>query len=166
MCRSRHVKPNRPGSRSPVTPRAPRIGRSGRQRFYPAKRLVGRIPGCGIQPVPVFYVRHLFKEPVLMVITLADGIGNVVGKQQGITEVPTPAPVVCAIPFEKLAGTAIGIADLPDRLAIAHWLPFKLAQVEGLTSLNRDVSPGEFTEHPVRKGMQRIGTGIDVDDGE
>ena len=109
-------------------------------------------------------VRHLLEEPVLVPIALADGVGDVVGEQQRVAHAPAPEPIVVAL--EEFAAVAVRVADFPDLLAVAHRLPFELAQVEVLARLHRDVGLGVFAQHAVGKRVQRVGARADVGDGE
>ena len=110
---------------------------AGRGLIDPAEALVGGIFGGGIHPGIGGGVRHLFEEPVLVVVALADGVGDVVGEEAGVAQRPAPEPVVVAVAFEELVGGAVGIADLPDLLAVADGLPVEFAEVERSCRLRR-----------------------------
>jgi hypothetical protein len=58
-------------------------------------------------------MRHLLKEPIPAVITLADRVGNVVREQIAITNAPAPEPIIGAVALVKFSASAIGIADFP-----------------------------------------------------
>ena len=109
---------------------------------------------------------HLLEEPVFVIIALADGIGNVVGKQAAVAQAPAPQPVIVGITLEELVSGAVGIADLPNLLAVADWLPVEFAEVDLLVCLDGDVCLGVFAQDSVRKGVQSVFTRADVGDGK
>jgi hypothetical protein len=98
----------------------------------PAEALVGGVFGFGVDEGEIGRVGDLFEEPILAVVALADGVGNVVWEEQGVAKVPTPKPVVGPVAFEELVAGAVGIADLPELPAVPDGLPDKLAEVDGL----------------------------------
>ena len=110
-----------------------------RLRLDPTKALVGGIFRFRVQPRRRFAVRHLLEKPILVVIALADGVSDVVGEQQRIAQAPAPEPVVVAVAFEEFVAGAIWVADFPNLLAVAHWLPVKFAKVQILSGLDSDV---------------------------
>ena len=134
--------------------------------IYPAEPLVQGILGGGILPVVGERVRHLLEEPVLVVVALTDGVGDVVGEQIAVAQTPAPQPVIGAVALVELAGGAIGIADFPDLLAIADRLPVEFAQIQVLARFDGDVGLGVFAEHSVGKRVERVRAGADVGDGE
>ena len=111
-------------------------------------------------------MRHLLEKPVRAIIALADCVGDVIREQQGVAQVPTPQPVIRPVTLEKLSAGAVGIAYLPDLFSVTHGLPVQLAQVQRPAGFNDDIRLHKFTQHPVRKCVQRICARADVGNGE
>src|ERR1035438_159907 len=92
---------------------------------------------------------------------------DVVGEEAAVAQAPAPKPVVVGVALEEFVCSAIGIADLPDLLAIADGLPVEFAQVHALARFHGNRrGPVVFSKHSVGKRAQRIGAGADVGDGE
>ncbi len=167
-----HVEFDGPGGRAAAAVMAPGAGGVGlrigvqRLRLDPAESLIGRIFRVGIQPGGRLAVRHFLEEPVLAVIALADGVGQVVGEEERIAQAPAPEPIVRSIALEEFIGGAVGVADFPDLLAIADRLPFDIAQVQHLAGFDGDVRLGELAEDAVGEGVQGVGSGSDVGERE
>src|ERR1035441_919216 len=80
---------------SALAPLRPRV-RAGGRKSHPAEALVVGVLGGGVQPGCGGRMRHFLEEPVLVVVALADGIGDVVREEAGVTQTPAPQPVVVA----------------------------------------------------------------------
>ena len=96
----------------------------------PAEALVEGVFGFGILPGVGGGVGDFLEEPVFAVVAFADGVGDVVGEEIAVAEAPAPEPVVGAVAFEEFVSGAVGIADLPELLAVADGLPIELAEVD------------------------------------
>jgi len=75
-------------------------------------------------------VRNLLEEPVFAIVTLADGVIDIVRKELRIFDIPAPVEVVVAL--EELRAVAVGNADVPELLTVADGLPCELAEIERL----------------------------------
>ena len=75
--------------------------------------------------VGIFVVRHLVDEPVLAEVAFADGELDIVREELRVVDVLAPVLVVVAL--QELRRGAVGDANLPELLSIAHRHPLQLA---------------------------------------
>ena len=160
-----HGELDGPGCGPALAPLTPHVLGSG-WVVDPAEALVEGVLGGGVLPGVGGGVGDLLEEPVLAVVALADGVGDVVGEEVAVAQRPAPEPVVGAVALEELVAGAVRVADLPDLPAIADGLPVELAQVQRLARFHGDVGLGVLAEDAVGEGVQRVGAGADVGDGE
>src|SRR6185312_3980171 len=102
----RDFKLHRPGGGAAVAPLAPHVLLPIR-KIDPAEALIERVLRGGILPGIGGGVRNLFKEPVAMIVALADCVGDVVGEEIAVAERPSPQPVVGTVAFVELVGGSV-----------------------------------------------------------